>query len=134
MAAHGTLPPLSFVDPSFQGEDAGTSGDDYPHGDVRVGQAFIADVVHEFMASPQWKRGALFVVYDGWGGFFDHVRPPRVPDLRSSVDESNDFGHPWANVCLALSGRRSRVRVPSLPLGRQRTADLAKCLLSGCWF
>jgi phospholipase C len=91
-AAAGTLPSLSFVDPSFNGEDQGTSGDEHPHGDVRVGQAFIADVVHAFMESPQWKRGALFVVYDEWGGFFDHVVPPRVPDLRSSSDLENDFG------------------------------------------
>ncbi|WP_320670947.1 alkaline phosphatase family protein [Patulibacter defluvii] len=90
--AAGTLPAVSFVDPSFNGEEAGTSGDEHPHGDVRVGQAFMADVVHAFMRSPQWKRGALFIVYDEWGGFFDHVRPPRVPDVRSSRDVANDFG------------------------------------------
>ena len=73
-AAAGTLPPLSFVDPSFLGEDQGTSGDEHPHGDVRTGQAFMSDVVNAFIESPQWKRGALFIVYDEWGGFFDHVR------------------------------------------------------------
>ena len=91
-AATGTLPALSFVDPAFNGEDQGTSGDEHPHGDVRVGQAFIADVVHAFMESPQWKRGALFIVYDEWGGFFDHVVPPRVPDLRASTSLDEDFG------------------------------------------
>ncbi|MFZ0974259.1 MAG: alkaline phosphatase family protein [Solirubrobacteraceae bacterium] len=91
-AATGTLPALSFVDPAFNGEDQGTSGDEHPHGDVRVGQAFIADVVHAFLESPQFKRGALFIVYDEWGGFFDHVVPPRVPDLRASTDLSSDFG------------------------------------------
>jgi phospholipase C len=91
-ASSGTLPALSFVDPSFNGEDQGTSGDEHPHGDVRVGQAFVADIVHAFMESPQWKRGALFVVYDEWGGFFDHVVPPRVPDLRASGNLANDFG------------------------------------------
>ena len=91
-AASGTLPALSFVDPAFNGEDQGTSGDEHPHGDVRVGQAFIADVVHAFIESPQWKRGALFIVYDEWGGFFDHVVPPRVPDLRASSNLNNDFG------------------------------------------
>jgi phospholipase C len=44
------------------------------------------------MSSPQWKRGALFVIYDEWGGFFDHVVPPRVPDLRPSHDINKDFG------------------------------------------
>jgi phospholipase C len=91
-AAAGTLPALSFVDPAFNGEGSGTSGDEHPHGDVRVGQAFVADVVHAFLESPQYKRGALFIVYDEWGGFFDHVVPPRVPDLRSSSDLNNDFG------------------------------------------
>jgi phospholipase C len=91
-AAAGKLPALSFVDPSFNGEDQGTSGDEHPLADVRVGQAFIADIVHAFMESPQWKRGALFIVYDEWGGFFDHVVPPRVPDLRSSRDLNQDFG------------------------------------------
>ena len=91
-AAQGTLPPLSFVDPSFANEGGGTSGDEHPHGDIRAGQAFMADVVHAFMESPQWKRGALFIVYDEWGGFFDHVRPPRVPDIRNDRDPNKDFG------------------------------------------
>jgi phospholipase C len=91
-AANGTLPSLSFVDPSFANEGGGTSGDEHPHGDIRAGQAFMADVVHAFMESPQWKRGALFIVYDEWGGFFDHVRPPRVPDIRNTPDPNTDFG------------------------------------------
>ncbi len=91
-AATGTLPALSFVDPAFNGDDQGTSGDEHPHGDVRVGQAFIGDVVHAFLESPQYRRGALFIVYDEWGGFFDHVVPPRVPDLRASSDLNSDFG------------------------------------------
>jgi phospholipase C len=90
--ATGTLPAVSFVDPAFSGEEQGTSGDEHPHGDVRVGQAFMSDVVHAFLESPQYKRGALFIVYDEWGGFFDHVRPPRVPDVRSSANVAEDFG------------------------------------------
>jgi phospholipase C len=91
-AAAGTLPALSFVDPSFLNEGGGTSGDEHPHGDVRTGQAYMADVVHAFLESPQWKRGALFIVYDEWGGFFDHVRPPTVPDMRGSADPNENFG------------------------------------------
>jgi phospholipase C len=90
--SQGTLPPLSFVDPSFVNEGGGTSGDEHPHGDIRAGQAFMSDVVHAFMESPHWKRGVIFVVYDEWGGFFDHVRPPRVPDIRNDPDPNKDFG------------------------------------------
>ena len=138
-AATGTLPALSFVDPAFNGEDQGTSGDEHPHGDVRVGQAFIADVVHAFLESPQFKRGALFIVYDEWGGFFDHVAPPRVPDLRASSNLNKDFGQMGLRipaVVVSPYARRGyvdhydlRVRVDPeddpLPL-RDRAADAAR--------
>ncbi|MDX6666081.1 MAG: phospholipase [Solirubrobacteraceae bacterium] len=93
--ATGTLPSVSYVDPYFAGsvgEGPGASGDEHPHGDVRMGQAFMADVVHAFMESPQFKRGALFVVYDEWGGFYDHVVPKRVPDIRNDRDINKDYG------------------------------------------
>jgi phospholipase C len=93
--ASGTLPRVSYVDPNFAGsvgEGPGLSGDEHPHGDVRAGQAYMADVVHAFMESPQFKRGALFITYDEWGGFFDHVAPPRVPDQRNSPDINQDYG------------------------------------------
>jgi phospholipase C len=107
-AAAGTLPALSFVDPSFNGESQGTSGDEHPLADVRVGQAFIADIVHAFMESPQWKRGAVFIVYDEWGGFFDHVVPPRVPDLRPSRNLNQDFGQMGFRIPAVLASPYAR--------------------------
>ncbi|HEV2813543.1 MAG TPA: alkaline phosphatase family protein [Solirubrobacteraceae bacterium] len=96
-AASGTLPNISFVDPPFRdgGGGNGVSADDHPHGDIRLGQAFMSDVVHAFMESPQWERGALFVVYDEWGGFFDHVAPPRVPD---DLQNNDDHFEDWAQM------------------------------------
>ena len=91
--AAGTLPNITFVDPAFGREFAdGLSTDEHPLGDVRLGQAFMADVVNAFIRSPNYRRGALFIVYDEWGGFFDHVRPPRVPDDRANRDIDQDFG------------------------------------------
>jgi phospholipase C len=92
--AAGTLPNIAFVDPPFRdgGGGDGLSADEHPLGDVRLGQAFMADVVNAFVRSPAYRRGALFIVYDEWGGFFDHVRPPRVPDDRASADLYEDFG------------------------------------------
>jgi phospholipase C len=95
LAALGQLPHVSYVDPNFGGsigEGPGISGDEHPHGDIRTGEAFVSDVVHAFMESPQWKRGALFIIYDEWGGFFDHVRPPRVPDIRNNRNIDEDYG------------------------------------------
>jgi phospholipase C len=92
--AAGTLPNIAFVDPPFRdgGGGDGLSADEHPLGDVRLGQAFMADVVNAFVHSPAYRRGALFVVYDEWGGFFDHVRPPRVADDLASADLYEDFG------------------------------------------
>jgi phospholipase C len=92
-AAAGTLPNIAIVDPPFKdgGGADGLSADEHPLGDVRLGQAFQADVVNAFAASTNYRRGALFVIYDEWGGFFDHVRPPHVPDDRASTDLNEDF-------------------------------------------
>jgi phospholipase C len=92
--AAGTLPNIAFVDPPFRdgGGGDGLSADEHPLGDVRLGQAFMSDVVNAFVQSPNYQRGALFVIYDEWGGFFDHVRPPRVPDDFESRDPEEDFG------------------------------------------
>ncbi len=79
-AEAGRLPAYSYVDPSFIGEDEGSSNDDHPHADIRRGQNLIARVVKALTESPQWRNTALIVTYDEWGGFFDHVRPPRFPD------------------------------------------------------
>ena len=93
-ASSGTLSNINYVDPPFKdgGGGDGVSADEHPHGDVRLGQAFMSDVVHAFIDSPQFKRGALFIVYDEWGGFFDHVKPHFVPDDRRSRDLLQDFG------------------------------------------
>jgi phospholipase C len=92
--AAGTLPNISIVDPPFRdgGGGDGLSADEHPLGDVRLGQAFMADVINAFVRSPNYRRGALFVVYDEWGGFYDHVRPPRVPDDRASRNLDEDWG------------------------------------------
>ena len=70
----------------------------------------MADVVHAFLESPQFKRGALFIVYDEWGGFFDHVRPPRVPDPRSNADVTQDFGQMGLRIPAVLVSPYARRR------------------------
>ncbi len=94
-AAAGTLPPICFVDPPFRdgGGGDGLSADEHPHGDIRLGQAFQSDVVNAFVESPQYRRGALFLNYDEWGGFFDHVKPHHVPDDR---ENRKDLSEDWS--------------------------------------
>lgn len=77
--AAGTLPQVAFVDPFFVAPE-GLANDDHPHADIRLGQEFYSDVTTAFMRSPSWAKGAMFVNYDEWGGFWDHVAPPAVDD------------------------------------------------------
>jgi phospholipase C len=94
-ALTGNLPNICFVDPPFRdgGGGNGLSADEHPHGDIRLGQAFMSDVVHAFISSPQYRRGAMFINYDEWGGFFDHVSPPFVrDDRRNRRDLDEDWG------------------------------------------
>ncbi len=75
--AAGTLPQVAFVDPFFVA-DFGLANDDHPHADIRLGQEFYSDVITAFLRSSNWFSGALFINYDEWGGFWDHVVPPAV--------------------------------------------------------
>ena len=36
------------------------------------------DVVNALMRSDLWKDTALFLTWDEWGGFYDHVPPPQI--------------------------------------------------------
>ncbi|HLG00476.1 MAG TPA: alkaline phosphatase family protein, partial [Acidimicrobiia bacterium] len=76
-AASGTLPRVVFLDPGFT---TGLRTDDHPYADIRAGQKLVTDLVKAFVDSPHWGRGAFFITYDEWGGFFDHVAPPTLPD------------------------------------------------------
>ncbi|MDB6034624.1 MAG: phospholipase [Verrucomicrobiales bacterium] len=77
--AAGTLPQVSFVEPSFVGEEQGLSTDDHPHADIRNGQAFLNRIYEAVTSSPNWASTVMVLNYDEWGGFFDHVPPTRAP-------------------------------------------------------
>ncbi|MBV8462661.1 MAG: alkaline phosphatase family protein [Acidimicrobiales bacterium] len=77
-AAAGTLPNVSYVDPSFIGEGNGTSNDDHPLADIRAGDAFLSQLFHAVATGPGWGQTVFIINYDEWGGFFEHVAPSRV--------------------------------------------------------
>lgn len=81
-AKAGRLPNVSFVDPDYGtiAELVGTSNDMHPHGSVKVGEQFVAEVYEAIRTSPQWDRTILVINFDEHGGFYDHVKPPSVED------------------------------------------------------
>jgi phospholipase C len=38
----------------------------------------VTRLINAVMRGPDWKSSAIFVTWDDWGGFYDHVQPPRV--------------------------------------------------------
>jgi len=47
---------------------------------VHQGQAYVTALINAAMRSPDWDSTAIFLAWDDWGGFYDHVVPPRVDE------------------------------------------------------
>jgi len=77
-AKDGTLPSVSWVSPN--GNDS-----EHPPAKVSVGQSYVTKIVNAAMQSPDWKSTAIFITWDDWGGFYDHVPPPRVDSMGLGV-------------------------------------------------
>jgi phospholipase C len=88
-AVRGELPSVTFLTP---GMGTPFRTDDHPQGDITLGQRFIQAVFATFVRSPQWQRGMFVLTYDEHGGFYDHVKPPVVPDDRASKNDEKNFG------------------------------------------
>src|SRR5215469_5925045 len=84
--AQGLLPNVSYVDPAFDTEGNGTSADDHPLADIRLGERFIADTYHALADAGYLENTVLVVTFDEWGGFYEHVLPPRVIDDTNPAD------------------------------------------------
>jgi phospholipase C len=69
-AARGTLPAVAYVVPA--------SSSEHPPGRVESGARLIRRIVGSLLLSRLWKSSAFMWTYDNWGGWYDHVRPPRV--------------------------------------------------------
>jgi len=90
-ASTGNLPRVVFVEPHF-GLDEAHRTDDHPYADVELGQRWVREIFAAFASSVHWQSGAFILAYDEGGGFFDHVRPPILPDARASNVDENNFG------------------------------------------
>lgn len=98
-AAAGTLPPFTFLEPSW----GSTGNSQHPTDDVALGEQLIHDVYYALYNGKGWATTLLIITYDEHGGCYDHVPPPlgaTTPD--ASVGE---FGFDFT---------RFGVRVPAV--------------------
>jgi len=70
-ARMGALPEVSWLIPSDPVSD-------HPPSKLTKGQAYVTSVINAVMRSPDWKSSAIFLAWDDWGGFYDHVVPSAV--------------------------------------------------------
>jgi phospholipase C len=67
----GSLPSVSWIIPEY--------GDsDHPGNSIHAGQAYVTNLINAIMQSPEWENTVIFLAWDDWGGFYDHVVPPQV--------------------------------------------------------
>lgn len=70
-AANGTLPAVSWIIPN-------NAVSEHPKSSVHAGEAYVTSLVNAAMQGPDWESTAIFISWDDWGGFYDHVVPPVV--------------------------------------------------------
>ncbi len=70
-AKNGTLPAVSWVVPDGKNSE-------HPPALVSTGQSYVTGIINAIMHSSDWSSTAIFLSWDDWGGFYDHVVPPTV--------------------------------------------------------
>ena len=70
-AATGDLPQVTFLLPLPT---------DHPLGHETAADRRLASAVNALVRSPAWPTTTAFVVWDDWGGFYDHIPPPVASD------------------------------------------------------
>src|SRR5205814_791251 len=93
-ARHGTLPAVSWIAPN-QPES------EHPPATPAAGQAYVTGLVNAVMRSPDWGSTAIFLTWDDWGGFYDHVVPPNV--------DGNGYGIRVPGIVISPYARRGFV-------------------------
>jgi phospholipase C len=90
-ARNGDLPNVSWFMPV-------QNKSDHPPDSVEDGQAYVAKAINAVMEGPeeQWRRTAIFLTWDDWGGFYDHVLPPVIDENGWGLRVPSMVISPWA--------------------------------------
>ncbi len=93
--AQGRLADLSWIMPGDTWSDhAGKHG-------TAKGPSWVAAIVNAIGQSAYWKDTAIFVTWDDWGGWYDHVAPP--------IDNYYELGLRVPLIVIAPYARRGYV-------------------------
>ncbi len=94
----GTLPAVSWIVPS-------QTYSEHPPAGVTAGMMYVTSLVNAVMESPYWKNTAIFITWDDWGGFYDHVPPINV-DTNTSATPIQGWGLRVPGIMISAYARR----------------------------
>jgi phospholipase C len=66
---------------------------EHPPSDIAVGEHYVVSLVNAIMQSKYWSSTAIFLTWDDYGGWYDHVPPPQI----------DSFGLGFRVPCLVIS-------------------------------
>ena len=102
-AKAGKLPAVSWVyGPHTLSEhppDPSDRGANPPVGNVTIGMQWTVDQVNAIVQGGLWPQTAIFITWDDWGGWYDHVNPPEV----EKWTDGTQFRYGSRVGCLVLS-------------------------------
>jgi len=88
-ARHGRLPSVCWITPAAEVSE-------HPRWLVSVGQAYVTNLIDSVMMGPNWDSCAIFLSWDDWGGFYDHMAPPHADQNGYGIRVPGLVISPWA--------------------------------------
>ncbi len=67
----GTLPAVSYLIPTYLDSE-------HPVATPQVGMWYVTGLINAVMRSRYWASSVIFITWDDYGGFYDHVPPPQL--------------------------------------------------------
>ncbi|HEY6270845.1 MAG TPA: alkaline phosphatase family protein [Terriglobales bacterium] len=129
----GTLPQVSWLIPRFNDSE-------HPPGwmaPVSQGMWYVTKLINALMDSPYWKDSVVFLTWDDYGGFYDHVPPPvvdafgygpRVPTLViSPFAKPGYISHQTYDFTSMLKFIEGRFGLPHLTARDHQADDMRDC-------
>ncbi len=98
---NGTLPQVAWIVPPHNLSEHPATG-------LTAGQDYVTSLVNAVMQSPYWANTAIFITWDDFGGFYDHVAPPNV-DTNAGKYPIQGFGFRVPGLMISAYARSGMV-------------------------